>query len=535
MRLQAQCSFVVSAFPYSEDFESGPGSWFSGGINNDWALGTPAKAVINSAGSGNISWISGGLNVPFYNYGERSWVQSPCFDFSNLNYPVLSFKIFWELENQFDGGNLLYTTDGGIIWKTLGTASEPDNCINQNWYNTRNVTNLSGFTNPAAGWSGTVQANSGSCRGGNGLGEWKDAIHCISQLAGESSVSFRITLGSGTTCNDYDGIAFDLFQIYESDPIPFQIGYNCISASEIIFNEDLATCHEQWIWDFGDPASTANNSSLSSPSHTFSGPGDYSVTLRASAGCIPEDSASTTIKILSIDSEVISVTCRDGDDGEANVQVKDPPIGISYLWNTDPVQSGTKANNLKAGNYIVTLSAPGICDHTVDMNVGYGPDAFPSVTLGSDTVICPGNPIKLYPGIFTDYLWQDGSTDSVLSVYSGGKYTVRISNDAGCHADDELIVDEDCLGDILFPNSFTPNHDGLNETFRVVGNLITSYELNIFNRWGERIFSSVFPEEGWNGEIKGVEQEEGIYVFKVNYTIRSGHALEKIGKVVLIR
>ena len=98
----------ISTFPYFETFEANNGGWVAGGVASDWVYGTPNKPTITGAGGGTKCWINGGLNLTGtgYNYNESSFVTSPTFDFSSLNYPWISFKIFWETEKNFDGGNL---------------------------------------------------------------------------------------------------------------------------------------------------------------------------------------------------------------------------------------------------------------------------------------------------------------------------------------------------------------------------------------------------------------------------------------------
>src|SRR5215212_8361506 len=140
----AQC---IATFPYTEDFEADNGGWTSGGTLNDWAWGSPSKAVITQAASGSNCWITGGLNGSFYNLGERSYVQSPCFDFTNLKRPYISFNIFWESEKTYDGTNFQYSLDGGANWTNVGSINDAPNCFDQNWYNSPNIVNLSGLTN----------------------------------------------------------------------------------------------------------------------------------------------------------------------------------------------------------------------------------------------------------------------------------------------------------------------------------------------------------------------------------------------------
>ncbi|HRH67412.1 MAG TPA: gliding motility-associated C-terminal domain-containing protein [Bacteroidia bacterium] len=524
----------MASYPYREDFESGTGSWTAGGTNTDWVMGTPSKAVINSAASGNNCWITGGLTTAFYNYGERSWVMSPCFDFSGLVKPMVTVSVFWDTEYLYDGANLQYSTDG-FTWKTIGSVSEPDNCVNQNWYNVNSVTNLSGLTNNNQGWAGTVQSTSGSCRGGHGSGGWMEAKHCLSELAGQSQVIFRFIFGSGTTCNDYDGFAFDLFKIEETPAVPFTIARNCIASNVVEFDDAGAACHTFWNWNFGDPASASNTSNLQSPQHTFTAPGKYTVTLYSGNECTPEVSATTDVYILFVSTSSTPETCVNAKDGTASVHVSGSPAISQYTWNTDPIQTTATAVGLSAGQYAVNITAANSCAADAHIDVLIGPDAFPRPDLGPDSTLCPGSFIFLDAGNYQSFLWQDSSALQSYVVEKAGLYTVRITNSAGCTGSDTIQISEDCLNDIVFPNAFTPNGDQVNDLFLPVGSEISNYNLSIYNRWGQLMYETNDQNAGWDGTLSGRRQEAAVYLFKAGYSVRSGDVKEKTGKLILIR
>ncbi|MEN9332734.1 MAG: hypothetical protein RLZZ94_1824, partial [Bacteroidota bacterium] len=94
----------ITTFPYNQDFENSDGGWTVGGTNSDWAWGAPVKSTINAASSGAKCWISGNLSGSSYNGGEKSYVESPCFDFTSMANPIIKFSIFWDTERQYDGG-----------------------------------------------------------------------------------------------------------------------------------------------------------------------------------------------------------------------------------------------------------------------------------------------------------------------------------------------------------------------------------------------------------------------------------------------
>ena len=87
---------------------------------------------------------------------------------------------------------------------------------------------------------------------------------------------------------------------------------------------------------------------------------------------------------------------------------------------------------------------------------------------------------------------------------------------------------------IYVPNSFTPNSDGLNDTFGVSGEAIKTFNMQIYNRWGDLIFESSNASNKWDGTFKGNKVPEGIYVYKISASGLSGKNIKKDGTVTLI-
>jgi Secretion system C-terminal sorting domain/CARDB len=195
----------IASFPYNQNFDNGAGGWTSGGTASSWALGTPAKSVINSAFSGPNSWITG-LTAP-YNNNENSYVLSPCFDFSSLGLPTVEFKLWWQTETSFDGAVLQSSIDGGATWQNVGAVGDPDN-----WYNDNTISGEPGGQQD--GWTG----NGGGFPAIPGSGGWVTVKHVLTGLANRPSVRLRVAFGSEVSGTD-DGIAFDNFQIYQPSAI----------------------------------------------------------------------------------------------------------------------------------------------------------------------------------------------------------------------------------------------------------------------------------------------------------------------------
>jgi gliding motility-associated-like protein len=90
---------------------------------------------------------------------------------------------------------------------------------------------------------------------------------------------------------------------------------------------------------------------------------------------------------------------------------------------------------------------------------------------------------------------------------------------------------------IYAPTAFTPNHDELNETFKVIVDGIdpSTYNLMVYNRWGEIIFSSESYEEEWNGRFNEEECAGGVYVWVLKFTDNYGNEHTETGNVTLLR
>jgi gliding motility-associated-like protein len=122
-------------------------------------------------------------------------------------------------------------------------------------------------------------------------------------------------------------------------------------------------------------------------------------------------------------------------------------------------------------------------------------------------------------------------------------YTVEMITSVGCTGIDSVYVivlsDEIPKECMYIPNAFTPNRDGLNDTFMPVpGCELTFYQLNIFDRWGELLFVSHDVTEGWDGVYKGNLCPADAYVYKIVYRTEeasdTGLDIVKTGVVTIL-
>jgi gliding motility-associated-like protein len=445
-KVLAQCATPINIFPYTEGFETTNGGFTTGGIASDWAWGTPTKPVINGAATGTKCWIVGGLAGSSYNNGERSWLQSPCFDFTTLQYPHIAFNVFWETERQFDGAGFQYSTDLGITWTNVGAVSEPANCLNSNWFNFSPITNMNGLAIVRDGWSGNIQPTAGSCLGGSGSGGWVNAQHTLINLAGTPNVIFRFIFGAGTACNAYDGFAVDDIVIGNAPPNNASFTWACNNSNTVAFTNTSALC-PSLTWDFGDPASGGNNTStLANPTHTFSGPGQYTVTLTATGpGNAPSASPPQTINILGVTTSVTNNNCAGDNTGTATAIVTPMAAGpFFHSWNTTPVQTTPAITGLAAGTYTVTVNAINSCQTTATAII-----TAPAALAHTLNIIQPGCGLLTGTASITEtggtapytYAWSpSGGSGPTASGLSPGNYTVTVTDSKGCFENINIVI-----------------------------------------------------------------------------------------------
>ena len=164
--------------------------------------------------------------------------------------------------------------------------------------------------------------------------------------------------------------------------------------------------------------------------------------------------------------------------------------------------------------------------------------ATPNITLQGKTVVLEINnkfqviawlPQSQFPN-------QTSGIQSVVMGDSSQTFSVVLQSANGCSdtASVRVIIDPTSFN-IYVPNAFTPNGDGRNDVFYIVGPAIKDLELHIFNQWGQQIYATRDRSRGWNGLFNGQQQPAGVYVFTVKAVLYNGTVITKKGTFLLIR
>ena len=114
-----------------------------------------------------------------------------------------------------------------------------------------------------------------------------------------------------------------------------------------------------------------------------------------------------------------------------------------------------------------------------------------------------------------------------------------VTNANACTDSVTKVIDVAPIDTYFLPNAFTPNFDGLNDSYKGVGVLdgIQVFNMKIFNRWGELIFETTNPTEGWNGaKYNGINKApSGVYLCLVTFTTSRGERRELRSYATLVR
>jgi gliding motility-associated-like protein len=176
-----------------------------------------------------------------------------------------------------------------------------------------------------------------------------------------------------------------------------------------------------------------------------------------------------------------------------------------------PSQTSNTFTGLNNGGYIATVTDSLGCTVTVPVTVGEIPI---DIDLGPDVIYC--NEYTIPGDGAGNYLWSNGATTQNLTVTASGEYWLTVSTPE-CFDVDTIEIELVDIPEIIVPNVFTPNGDGSNDKFEIQGMFITSYRMNIYNRWGQLMFTTESLTNMWDGKQDGTDVAEGVYMYIIEY------------------
>jgi gliding motility-associated-like protein len=322
----------------------------------------------------------------------------------------------------------------------------------------------------------------------------------------------------------------------------FTVAPNLICQyAPVTFTNNSTGIINNYAWGFGDNSSATTYNAT----HSYSDFGDYAVVLTVwndTFQCMFSDTVNIYVnKNIVADINSFSFFC---ETDPIYFSDQSNPYPVSWQWiNNNTVFATTKDAEItfyQPGSYDITLIVTDSLCGKDTITKSYFVNAYPIVNIAGDTFFCPGELVTLdagNPGY--EFMWSTGATTQTISmeVYETQQFSVEVNNQ-GCKTSDAITVYVNC--NFYFPNAFSPNGDGYNDRFRPHLVNMESYEVYIYNRWGEMVYSfrgygNSSDEVGWDGTYRGEKAPLGTYVYTaVGKTIK-GQPVEKKGNFALLR
>jgi gliding motility-associated-like protein len=516
-------------------------------VSNQFACDGDLTQTVNFSGpSTNYEWTNSNINIGLPQSGIN---EIPSFNATNTtNSPLISNIIITPINSS--GGTNCYGTSQNMtftIYPKLQLLNDNISiCSGEN----TDISLVSSIPSNFE-WYGLLNTTiSGESLQSSTNGVINDVL--INNTTQIDTIIYVVDLSS-VYCSNTDSI---FVEVINYPTVDFSILNTILcSGSSVNFQNNSDPTYD-YLWDFGDGSSSADFS----PTHEYPNSGIYTVALTSSNNnsiCTSTDSMNVTI-LKSPNAEFIaSDTIGCGNLNVVFTLTQSDPF-TSMVWDLGDgsiSQSiGSASNNYtEEGCYDIGV--------TVTNNLGCV-----STQSYNDLICVYQNPVALFnvdrtvvsvfdsEVTFSDQslyansiMWDfaDGNMsydDNVTySFLDFGNYNVVLTayNEVGCIDTASIIirVQEDEI--VFVPNTFTPNGDEGNQVFLPViaqGYKKNVFELTIYNRWGEIVFVTKDPSEGWNGKFNYTDCQDGVYIWKLTLQpIQSFENQSFYGHVNLIR
>jgi gliding motility-associated-like protein len=371
------------------------------------------------------------------------------------------------------------------------------------------------------------------------------------------SGTYTVTLiiNPGSLCADTSSTTFNIQHLLAPQFAPppgeciYNNSYNFTAAGDFQGTGTFA-------WDFGSNASPSSANTPNVNNVVYDTPGTYPVTLTVTEnGCTVDYTANVHVyeKPVANYGLAAPISCVLQPVQFIDSSQTDSPLSYQWTFGDGGVSSEQNPYHVygSIGSYLTGLivtSAHG-CIDTFNMPAAVA--VLPSPTAGFD--VNPKDTSIFYSDItMTNQMvdaigctvyWGDGAIynncDSVHNYARPGTYSIMqvVVNASGCYdtAYSEVLIRPEFI--FWIPNAFTPGKpDGLNDVFKpkLIG--VHDYKFLIFDRWGEKIYETENPEDGWNGFYKGELCTNDVYVYKIIFRddVRNDPH-QYIGHVTLVR
>lgn len=331
-------------------------------------------------------------------------------------------------------------------------------------------------------------------------------------------------------------------------PLPATNAGNNVSICKGSSVQLIATGASTYVWD---KASSLSCTDCASPIAKPSDSVVYTVTGFTDFGCSKKDSILVNVH------QPFVLTVGKGDTVCAGTPVHLVAGGADiYSWspatNVEQSNSGSTIATPQTSTryHLVAKDRFNCFTDTASVFIKVWP--IPTVKVGADRSLVVGEAIQLQTTSSADvssWQWNNAGTLScstcpvtLAKPRQTTTYTVKVKNEGGCTAQDDVTISVICnYGNLFIPNTFSPNGDGVNDKFFPGGKGINSIKLlRVFNRWGQIVFersnfSANDEASGWDGTFKGQALSPDVYIYSCDVVCQNNEVLNFKGDVTLLR
>ncbi len=322
--------------------------------------------------------------------------------------------------------------------------------------------------------------------------------------------------------------------------------------SEVMISNNSPSGYTNYNWDFGDGTTSSDEQP---GSHTYDDCGNYTIKLSAdNTWC--SDTINKIITVTAMQPEALFSVDTTQACVPITVNFANRSLFIdTFEWH---INDGTVIydNDFSytfdtPGEYTVTLNAQGYCNtfDSRDTVIYVYQSPIVNFDVIPDTVMLPGQPIHCTNQSSDDsdlFWWEfgDGGTseeENPIHIYTApGTYDIKLIVTSVNKCVDSLTLSSEVIvlpeGKIEFPNAFSPDGNGENDIFGPsVYTSVKTFEMYIYNRWGEKMFYTDDITKGWNGYFNGTPAMQDVYVWRASGLFLNGTPFELAGSVTLLK
>ncbi len=293
----------------------------------------------------------------------------------------------------------------------------------------------------------------------------------------------------------------------------------CLSDT-ILFDTGLPPERFKVQWDLGDGTSTSSHQF----SHFYHDLGSYPLSIIVEDLCFDEIDTLYRDIMVTLRQDISVIEDQSGCEGTGITLGAFDLDGARFEWNGPndyeaeeqfPMISNAQLD--QAGLYEVVGNISGCRTFPEELAVEIF--ANPQPFLGRDTILCTvdGDQFVINAGNYQAYEWQDHSDAQTFTIRAAGEYSVLVEDLNGCIGMDTIVVFPRCPTRVYVPNAFSPNGDGQNDEFGVAGLDVISMKIQVFDRWGQKLFTSTEPDLKWDGNFLGNQVAVGQYIWIMEF------------------